>query len=299
MGTRRGRESDLHPTLIEVPLWRDLSLVFPSYGSLLVMGFLVAFLVGRRGVLQIGLSSDELFNMGYLAVLAGIFGSHLVHVALHPASYFETSLANGLWRTLAFWQGGLSYYGGLAGGILALTLYARRKGVATIDVLDFVAPLGALGLSVTRGGCFLNGCCFGRPSEVAWAVSFPVGSPAQLDQTVKGMVAAGEPSLPVHPTQLYELVAAAAIFTLLWAAWPRRRFRGQIVLLFFLLYAPWRFAIEFLRADSAPWRPWGVSLTGLNVYQVTSVVIFLVAAGLWLLANVRRKAVEREGAVRQ
>ncbi len=258
-----------------------MQLVFPAYGTLLVVGFLAAFLVGRRRVEQIGLSSDELFNMGYLSVLAGVFGAHLLHVALNADRYFDGSLAGGLWSTLAFWQGGLSYYGGLAGGIVALSLYARRKGVATIDVLDFVAPLGAVGLAFTRFGCFLNGCCYGRPSRLPWAVSFPVGSQPQVAQASAGLVTPGEASLPVHPTQLYELVAAAAIFAFLWAFWPRRRFAGEVVLLFFLIYAPWRFASELLRADTEPWRPWGLELGGLNVYQALSLLLFTAALLLW------------------
>ncbi len=255
--------------------------------------------MGRGRVREIGLEPEALFNMGYLAVLAGVVGAHLFHVALYPGLYFDDSLGNGLWRAVAFWQGGLSYYGGLVGAIVALALYARRRGVSTVDVLDFVAPLGAVGLALTRGGCFLNGCCYGRTSSLPWAVSFPAGSQPQVAQVGAGLVAADAPSLPVHPTQLYELVAAAAIFGLLWAAWPRRTFRGQIVLLFFLLYAPWRFAVEYLRADTGPWRPWGMSLGGLNVYQVSSFLIVLIAAGLWLWPGVRRVAVEREGAVRR
>ncbi len=273
-----------------------MSLVFPSYGTFLIIGFLAAFLVGKSRVEQIGLSSDELFNMGYLSVLAGVFASHLLHVALNPGRYFDGSLAEGVWRTLAFWQGGLSYYGGLAGGILALSLYARRKGVAMIDVLDFVAPLGAVGLAFTRFGCFLNGCCYGRPAEVPWAVSFPVGSQPQVAQAAAGMVASGQVSLPVHPTQLYELVVAALIAAFLWARWPRRRFKGEIVLLFFLIYAPWRFASELLRADTQPWRPWGLDVGEINVYQVLSVLLFVVSLLLWLRARVTKRTVEPEGA---
>ena len=240
----------MRPILLELPLWGGATLAFPAYGTFLTIGFLAGFLVGRRRAEAIGLESRDVFNFGYLAVISGVVGSHLLHVALHPGLGFGGP-GGGLWRALAFWRGGVVFYGGLAGAMLALWFYARHKGVPVLDLMDFTAPLAAIGLAVTRGGCFFNGCCYGRPSDVAWAVSFPPGSSAQRAQWRAGAVEVDASSLPVHPTQLYELVAALAMFGILWAAFPYRRFRGQIVLLFFLLYAPWRFVNETSRAGAS------------------------------------------------
>lgn len=282
----------MRPVLVELPLPWGGHLALPAYGTMLLAGFLIALLFARQRRAALGLSGTEVFDCGYIAVIAGVIGAHLGHVLLHPEVYFDESLGAGLWRALVFWRGGLAYYGGLAGGIAALTIWARFKGVPTLDLLDFVAPVGAVALAATRIGCFLNGCCYGKPTAVAWAVSYPAGSRVQRAQLGEGLVSAGEPSLPIHPAQLYELLAALSIFAPLWWLYPRRRFSGQITLIFFLLYAPWRFFVEFLRADSPPWRPSLGSLVlsfgPLTAYQVLSLLLFL-AAALLLWAGARRQ----------
>ena len=271
----------MRPVLVELPLPWGGHLAVPAYGTMLLAGFLVAFLFARRRASALGLSGANVFDLGFMAVIAGMVGSHLLHVLLHPGLYFDASFATGLWRTIVFWRGGLAYYGGLAGGTVALALYARRKSIPILDLLDFVAPVGAVALAITRVGCFLNGCGYGKPTTVAWAVTYPPGSLAQLEQQRAGLVAVGEPSLPIHPAQLYEFGAGLIIFALLWSFYPRRRFSGQTTLVFFLLYTPWRFLVEFARADSPPWRPSFGAITlnfgPLTVYQVLSLVLFVVA----------------------
>jgi len=126
-------------------------------------------------------------------------------------------------------------------------------------------------------GCFLNGCCYGAPTGLPWGVRFPALSPA-------GDLHA------VHPTQLYETAAALAMCALLWRLYPRRRFAGQTACLFGLLYSTWRFANEFLRDDTGPWRPVFAGrerdLGPLTVFQYMSLLLFVVfAAALLLLAR--------------
>lgn len=283
----------MHPTLLTIPLPWGKSLAIPAYGTMLMVGFLLAVLLARRRAGSVGLAKPQVFDLGFCLIIGGIVGARLLHVLLNLGFYFAWPGGVGFFRwaaassfrVIATWNGGLVYYGGLGGGILAVWLYARAKKIPLADMLDFVAPGAALGLAVTRLGCFLNGCCFGRHTDLPWAVTFPPKSYVHYHQLTEGLISGGEACRPVHPTQLYELAAALAIFAALWALYPRRRFAGGIACLFGLLYAGWRFVNEFFRADSGPWRPGGRDLGPLTVFQYMSIpllVLFAVLlAGLW------------------
>ena len=246
----------MYPVLFRLPLPGGHWLPVPAYGAFLVLGVILAAFVAGRRTERLGLDRNAVLNLGWLSVVCGTLAAHSLHVCLNWRRY-------GSWGLLAFPRG-LVFYGGLAGGILAVAWYARRRRVQPADLLDVIAPVATLGLAVTRFGCFLNGCCFGRPSNLPWAVRFPPGSPAQALHSSLGFVGSGAPSLAVHPVQLYEMIAALPMFALLWALYPRRRFAGETTFLFLALYGAWRFAVEFLRADSGGFARW-LSLAILGV----------------------------------
>jgi phosphatidylglycerol---prolipoprotein diacylglyceryl transferase len=266
----------VRPILLDLPLAGGLHLVLPAYGTLLVVGMLAAaWASGRYGRL-LGMTRLDAFDLGLGLLAGGLIGAHLLYIALDPASYFNDGLAAGLRR------GGLDYYGGLAAAFPAIWLWGRRRGLPFVDLLDFVAPLGALGLAVTRLGCLLNGCCFGVPTRVPWAVRFPPGSLAHRSQVAAGLIDADQAALPVHPVQLYELAAALAFFWLLWARFPRRRYAGEVVVSFGLLYGTWRLAAEALRADSPGWRP---HAHGVTANQWLSLALIAIAGIGWWAAR--------------
>ncbi len=274
------------PVLFELPLPGGVTLPIPVYGVFLALGFLLATTLAAGRARGLGVEPLKLFDSGFLAVVSGLFGAHLldrVVVALGPRVSWGGPGSPTLEASASLlrpWEGGLAYYGGLAGGAVVLIVAARRNGVAPLALLDLVAPVSALALGVTRVGCFLNGCCFGRPSALPWAVSYPPGSPAQLQHAALGWVGVGQASLPVHPSQLYEAVAGLVLFALLWARYRRRRFVGEIVYSFLAAYAVWRFASQFLRADGVVRAP-GAWLP-LDPHQLLSVGVLLVAlVGLW------------------
>jgi phosphatidylglycerol:prolipoprotein diacylglycerol transferase len=278
----------MHSVLLRIPLpWGppDNCLNLPAYGTALMVGFLLAVWMARRRSRCLGLAPVEVLDMGMFAIIGGVVGARLLHVAVYWQDYFATRAMWPKWMgslgwlgaIAATWNGGLVFYGGLGGAILALWLYARRRRIPLADVLDFVAPGVAVGLAVTRVGCFLNGCCWGKPTTVPWGVQFPENTPAGIGG-------------PVHPTQLYETAAALAMFGALWWFYPRRRFSGQTACLFGLLYSVWRFCNEFLRADSGPWRPtvFGheLDLGPLTIFQYISLLLLVAfVAALVLLAR--------------
>ena len=112
----------------------------------------------------------------------------------------------------AFWAGGLTYYGGLIGAVGYAVYFLRRERFPFWKAADMSGFAIALGLAWGRMGCFLAGCCFGKVSDVAWATSFPRMSPASEAHFRAGILRSeGLPSLPVHPTQLYESLVGAAM----------------------------------------------------------------------------------------
>src|SRR5512135_3888744 len=130
----------MHPTLLHIPLpWGPAGngLAVPAYGTMLVAGFLLAMWFARRRAGALGLDKVEVLDLGMFAVIGGVLGARALHVILEWPSYFPWPppenfflwLLRGLWGAVATWHGGLVFYGGLAGGMLAVWLFARRKRI--------------------------------------------------------------------------------------------------------------------------------------------------------------------------
>jgi phosphatidylglycerol:prolipoprotein diacylglycerol transferase len=146
----------------------------------------------------------------------------------------------------------------------------------------FAVPLG---LAFGRMGCLMAGCCFGSPSDLPWAMSFPWRSAASEAQFKAHLLPSARMwSLPVHPTQAYESAASlgVAAFCLLWVH-PRKRYDGQVFATFLVLYAVARFAIEFLRRDDRG------GLLGLSTSQLLGIAMVAVAAIIHLRLGPRAK----------
>ncbi|MBQ1266242.1 MAG: prolipoprotein diacylglyceryl transferase [Proteobacteria bacterium] len=161
-------------------------------------------------------------------------------------------------RALKFWSGGLTYYGGLILSLLSAWVFARKVKWPFIRLVDLASPLIALGLVFGRMGCFLAGCCFGKVTDVPWAVRFPIYSDAwqrhvelyKADVLAQHAQTGVWESLPVHPTQLYELFGSLAIAAFLWFYRRKRiRYEGQATATFLIAYGLLRFVIEIWRDD--------------------------------------------------
>ena len=190
-------------------------------------------------------------------------------------------------RVFKIWYGGYAYYGGFLLAVPTGLWFLHRRRVSMWKVADLAGWAIALGLVFGRMGCFLAGCCFGEPTHAGTGIAFPRHSPAwdkhlQLHQ----ITASAAQSLPVHPTQLYEAIACAGIFAIcLWRYRRGVRFDGEVFFLFMLLYAIFRFAVEFLRADDR-----GEWLGLLSTSQLISVPLVV-----WsLTALVRGRAWPRD-----
>ena len=160
------------------------------------------------------------------------------------------------------------FYGGFLAALIVAVWFARHSGLALWPTLDVLAPATAIGQAIGRLGCLSAGCCFGKPADCAWAVTFrnPIAQ-----RTV------GTPlDVPLHPTQIYESLATLGLFfVLLWLA-PRKRFHGQVAATYLLGYAVLRFVIEFFRGDER-----GSVLHGaLSTSQLVALLVVLVVVAL-------------------
>ncbi len=277
----------MHPYLIQWDLPGGLGTFrLPSYGTMIALGFLVCLYLLQRRARRTGLDPLALFDAVVWALMGGLVGARLFYVLHHWHQFAPDPL-----RVFALWHGGLTFYGGVIGGALGLLVQLRRKGLPLRPTLDVCASLLPLGHAFGRVGCFLNGCCYGEVTDCWVGVRFPrivdgageiVGSLAYLDHLRRGLVTASqERSLPVHPTQLYEVALELAIFALLGYWLTRRRRAGDVAWAYPVLYGAGRFVYEFFRGDTEPIP----ALGGLTLFQVVS--IGLVAFGVAMLARSR------------
>jgi len=182
-----------------------------------------------------------------------------------------------------FWAGGLTYYGGLIAATAVAVWLCRRDRFPLGKAADASALGIAVGLGFGRMGCLLAGCCFGRTSDVPWAMTFPPYSDASDAQAKLGLIdSRAVESLAVHPTQIYESVGCFAIaaFLILWLS-GRKRYDGHVFLAFLGLYAVLRFLLEFWRADDRG------GFIGLSTSQLIGLGLM---AGILAFHTVRRRA---------
>ena len=223
-----------------------------SFGMMVALGVLLSLvLMARRARRENFPSPDQISDLVAVTLIGGFFGARIFYCLQNPGWYLRHPL-----KIFLIWEGGLVFYGGVAGSVLALFFYMRAKKISFWKGLDFLLPYVALTHAFGRIGCFLNGCCYGRVCDLPWAVRFP-----ELPE-------------PVHPTQLYEFFFNFCLFFFLNSRYPRRRFEGEISALYFMGYAIGRFLIEFLRGDNPFWF-------FLTVNQWISAGIFVAAGALW------------------
>lgn len=238
-----------------------------SYGVMASLGFLCGILtwvwLARRETRPPGFAAD----LGFWLMASGIVGSRLAYVFANW-TYYRANLL----EIVRIDQGGLIFYGGFLLGCVALILFARHHRLPLWHLADFAIPALAIGHGLGRVGCFLNGCCYGRPAgdHLCGVVYPPVCEPGKLFA-----------GLPLYPVQIIESAALLLIWVALVFAYPRRKKDGAVFALYLLLYPPVRFALEYLRGDERQ------SWLALDVAQVTSIALFL--AGLLLFAFLPKK----------
>jgi phosphatidylglycerol:prolipoprotein diacylglycerol transferase len=231
-----------------------------TYGVFLALAFLGAIMVTVRLGARDGLPRERIYDLCLWMLLAGLVGSKLLMLLTEP-EYREhpTQLFS-----LDFLRSGGVFYGGLLGAVVMGFFLMRRYKLPWWKTADACAPGIALGNVLGRQGCFSAGCCWGKPTNLPWGVKF-----TQLGHEVTGVPT----GISLHPTQLYESFAMVIVFFLLLWLHGHRRFSGQVILAYALLYAAIRFAIEFLRDDPRGDLLGLTTLTGLSTSQLIGLVV--------------------------
>jgi len=242
-----------------------------TYGVFLALAFLCAILITVKLAARDGLPREKIYDLCLWMLLSSLIGSKILMFFTEP-EYRDHPLQL---LSLDFLRSGGVFYGGLLGAILTGYFLMRRYKLPWWKTADACAPGIAIGNFFGRQGCFAAGCCWGKPTSLPWGVKF-----TELGNQITGVPT----NAYLHPTQLYESFAMLVVFFFLLWLHKRRRFSGQVILAYALLYSVIRFAIEFLRDDPRGDLFGLTTATGLSTSQLISLIV---GAGALVILIVR------------
>jgi phosphatidylglycerol---prolipoprotein diacylglyceryl transferase len=250
-----------------IPFLHIGPLTIPTYGLMVACAMIVSYYVLRADMARRGLATEsEAAAETFIAIpcLAGIIGAKLYHVLETPADLFADP-----WHQI-FSQFGFAWFGGLIAGFAAFVWLARRYKIPLLEMLDAGSPAAALGYGIGRIGCLLSGDGdYGIPTSLPWGMSFPNGLVPTTDR--------------VHPTPIYELIAACVIAWILWRIGGRAiaaskngavRSGGRVFAAYLILTGIARFLVEIIRINPR-------SFLGMSNAQTASVLSITAGAILW------------------
>lgn len=226
------------------------SLSIGSYGFMVAIGFLIAVYVCYQRAKKKDIYPQIIFELALLTTITGFVGARLFHSFQHLNS-------NGL----IIWKGGLAYYGGFIPAFLVGFIYLRAKNLSISEMMDVIAPSLAIGESIGRIGCFLAGCCYGRPTDSPLGVIYP-------EKSLTYMLLNGQKA---HPTQLYTSISLFFIFVILIIIGKRTIFSGQLFLIYAIIHSVQRFIIDSFRSYTSD-----EFIGNLATSQLISLIIGLV-----------------------
>jgi phosphatidylglycerol---prolipoprotein diacylglyceryl transferase len=258
----------MHPILFEIGDWPVY-----AYGVLLAAAYLAALQLAVARARSRGIDGNKVMDLGIYLIIAALVGAKLMLVVV-DFKYFMAQPR----EILSLVRAGGVFYGGLIAALLVAIWLVRRYDFSLWTTADLFAPGIALGHVIGRLGCLMAGCCYGRPTDVPWAITFTNPLAAANVGTPLGV--------PLHPTQLYDAGAELLILLLLLFTERRGRpFAGRTFWLYVLLYGVSRFVIEFFRGDDR-----GV-LFGVSTSQFVSLIAVPVA--LLMLIRLRSAGTAR------
>ena len=251
-------DSDLGPCMHPI-LFEFSGIKIYAYGVLMALAYLLGFALIVYRARQANDNPEDYLEAAIWFIIAGIGGARLFYFIWYPQVFFNDPLGS------LFSQGGLVWYGGVIGVLLASILFTRLKKIPFNHFGDIVAPATALGLAIGRIGCLMAGCCYGAVCDLPWAIHYPHSHETH--------------GLPVHPAPLYE-----TFLMLLVAAWllkidKNKPFEGFTLWWFFILASIVRFALEYIRGDRLVWMQ-SLNLSASQVVSIGGVLLGVVMLGL-------------------
>lgn len=223
------------------------------YGIIIAIGVVLAIYIAERLASLEGYEKGEMTDLALFAVFFGIIGARFYYV-LFNWSYYSANPS----KILAFREGGLAIYGGIIAGALVVYYYSKKYNLSFYKLGDIYIPGVVLAQGIGRWGNFVNQEAFGTPTDLPW-----------------GIIIDG---VKVHPTFLYESLGDIIIFVVLYFTFKKRKFDGQVLSLYMILYGLLRFFVEGLRTDS-------LMLGNFRVSQLVSIVLMIVGLIIYYIRN--------------
>jgi phosphatidylglycerol:prolipoprotein diacylglycerol transferase len=235
------------------------------YGLMYLTGFIAFIWLGRKRLRALNRPDwDEKFldDLLFYGVLGVVLGGRLGEVLFYNPGYYFSHPA----KILAVWEGGMSFHGGFLGVLIAMAIFAFKRKIVWLQLMDFIAPLVPIGLGAGRIGNFINAELWGRPTVGWWGMIFP-----NVD------------FIPRHPSQLYEFaLEGVALFTLLWLFSNKPRPIGAVSGLFLIGYGSFRFIGEFARTPDD--GIFGLMTFGISMGQWLSLPMILAGIAMMVWA---------------
>lgn len=224
----------MHPILFKLG-----PITIYSYGLMVALGFIIGTMLAAKTAVRFSIPQEKITTLSLVLLISGIIGARIFYIALNIQDFKSNPI-----EMVMITHGGLIFYGGAIAAFLSGMAYIKISKLPIFDTLDLVAPYIALGHSLGRIGCFLNGCCFGK----------------------HGM-----------PTQIYSSVCLLLLYIFLRFCLQYRKFKGQIFFLYLVLYTSGRFFMEFLRGDNP------LFIFNLTFSQVISAIVFIIGVALYFI----------------
>lgn len=234
-----------------------------SYGFLIVVGFLICVFLIRNKSKNEGLSADKMTDLSFWSLFMGLVGGRALYVITLWDHFYKNPI-----DIFKFWNGGLVYYGGFIGGVITFTFLCRRYGIPMLQALDIATPSLAIAHFFGRLGCFASGCCFGKPLDKNHFLAVIFTHPKSIAPT----------GVHLHPAQLYDAANALLLFFVLSLLYHRKKFHGQVIFVYGMLYAVGRSIVEVFRGDKV--RGFVIQDI-LSTSQFISILIFIISAVLY------------------
>jgi phosphatidylglycerol:prolipoprotein diacylglycerol transferase len=236
-----------------------------TYGVMVALGMLVSFFVALYFSKKEGIKVSHAENMFFYTIIGGIVGARLAYIIEHPEEF------NSFWDYIAFWKGGIDWFGAFIGGAVVLAFLLFRYKYPVLKIADVAGISVVIGHAIGRIGCTCAGCCHGKPvPEDSPFKDIAITFPEHPDT-------AAPPGIPLYPTQPAEAVGNFFIFLILFFLYKRKSFDGEIFSLYMVFYGIERFLLEFWRGVTPP-----IPGIGLTWNQIVSLGMVIIGIGIFI-----------------
>jgi len=254
----------MYPNLITIG-----PITLHTYGLFVAIGFFVGLLVTVRLGKSEEFGSQQIMDMGFIIILSAIIGSRIMYVLMNASYYTRAPL-----DMLKIWEGGLVFSGGVLGVVLTMLWYVKRHSLPLGKIADLWAPAIAIGQGIGRIGCFMAGCCYGKPTDSICGVVFTHSHSLARPLNV-----------PLHPTQIYSSLSGFIIFFVVLVLYSKKKFEGQVFLWLMIMHSTARLAIERFRGDDR-----GILLgSNMSMTQLVAILILITSAGILFVVKSKKK----------